>query len=87
MGYILTRGGQDFFVEERVLNLSEATNQEITLEKSPKDPVLVLLDLPHGTTQRYDFDYSVSGQVLTWAGFALETLLEEGDILRIVYPI
>jgi len=47
----------------------------------------VKVDFPCGTTQVYDFDYTVAGNVLLWNGYALETILSEGDKIRVVYPI
>lgn len=76
-----------YIVEVRILTLAEATAKEITLTQTPTDPAKVTLDLIGGTSQQVGQDFSVSGDVLSWNGLALETVLEEGDKLRIIYPL
>lgn len=73
--------------EYRELNATEALAKELTLTFTPNDATKVLLDLPNGTTQIYDFDYEVVGNILRWGGKALETILEETDKLRVFYFI
>ena len=71
-------------IEERVLTALEATNRELTLANVP-NPDKLILDIPNGTSQVKGFDFEIVGQVLTWDGYALETLLEAGDRFRILY--
>jgi hypothetical protein len=76
-----------YFVEVRILTAGEATAKEITLGGIPPVVEKVTLDLVGGTSQQYGLDFTVSGQVLSWDGLALETVLTEGDKLRIIYPV
>lgn len=72
-------------VERFTLNSTQATNQEVFLAKTPKNQGSVTLDLPNGSVQILGFDYDVSGNRVFWDGFALETLLAEGDKIIITY--
>jgi hypothetical protein len=76
-----------YIVEVRILSAGEASAQEIVLGKTPVDPQKVTLDLIGGTSQQFGLDFTISGATLSWAGLALETVLEEGDKLRIIYPL
>lgn len=76
--------GDTIIVEEFVLTAQQALDKEVQLAEAP-DPSKVILDLPNGTSQIFDFDFTVSGNILTWNGYALETLLETGDKLRVLY--
>ena len=51
-------------VENRTLNLTEATDQELFLALEPLNRDSVFLSLPNGTSQRLGFDYDVDGNRL-----------------------
>lgn len=72
-------------VEFITLDSTQATNQELFLDKTPTDETTVVLDLPCGTVQVLDFDYSVDGNRVFWGGLALETVLSLGDKIVITY--
>lgn len=76
-----------YVVDVRELTVGEATAKELTLPSIPTDPTKVTLDLIGGTSQQIGLDFNVVGDVLTWDGFALETNLDTGDKLRIIYPL
>lgn len=67
------------------LNAAQVANKQVTLSQTPIEATQVLLDIPSGVTQVYGPDFSVSGNILTWNGLGLETILEINDRLRIVY--
>lgn len=76
-----------YFVEVRILTAGEATAKQLTLLSIPPAVDKVTLDLVGGTSQQYGLDFTISGDVLSWDGLALETVLTEGDKLRIIYPL
>ncbi len=76
-----------YIVEVRTLTAGEAAAKEIILTNVPVNTTKVTLDLIGGTSQQIGLDFNVSGSVLTWDGFSLETVLETGDKLRIIYPL
>lgn len=80
-------GSLNYIVEHRTITNTESINKELTLANVPPDPTLVTLDIINGTPQRYNDDYIVSGDRLIWNGYALDVTLEQGDKLRIIYPI
>ena len=84
---VIVKGGVRLNVEDRVITTLEATNQELTLELKPREADQVVLYFPNGSVQVYNLDYIVSGQVLQWSGYSLETLIESGDRVKISYPI
>ena len=87
MSVVLRRKGVggDFFVEERTISAAEAAAEQLTLANTPGNPATVTLNVPTGVIQRNGFDYDVVGANIVWGGFALETILEAGDILIISY--
>lgn len=76
-----------YIVEVIVLTAGEATAKAITLSNTPSDPNKVTLDLIGGTSQQFGLDFTVSGAILSWDGFALETVLTIGDKLRVIFPL
>jgi hypothetical protein len=82
---ILIKNG---FANETVeIDATEAANKEIQLSQTPKINTQTVVHSINGPTQRYGADFIVTGDVLSWNGYGLETILEEGDTLVIVYPI
>lgn len=76
-----------YIVENRTLTTLEATNMQLTLDNTPPQNLKVSLDIVSGVTQEYGTDYIVNGNILSWSGLALETVLSAGDKLRIIYPL
>ena len=76
-----------YIVEHRDLTMAEATNKELTLANTPPDGTKVSLDIVSGVPQQYGTDYTVTGDTLSWNGLGLDVTLEEGDKVRIIYPI
>lgn len=77
----------NYVVEVRIITAGEESAKQLVLTEVPTDPEKVTLDLIGGTSQQKNLDFDVLGSILTWNGFALETVIEEGDKLRIIYPL
>jgi hypothetical protein len=78
---------QNFFIEIRTLTTSEATNKELTLANPPAANNKVTFDLVGGTPQSDPDDFVVVGDTISWDGKTLETVLETGDRIRLIYII
>lgn len=63
------------------LNSTDITNKYVDLGVTPTVPGLTRLQIINGVEQLYGVDFSVSGSLLTWNGFALDGTLESGDKL------
>jgi hypothetical protein len=72
-------------VEYVTLSGAQIAAAEIELMHSPMVVSQVTLDVISGSAQVYGDDYSVSGSVLSWSGKSLQSLLVEGDKLRVQY--
>ena len=77
----------NFFVETIVISAAQAAAQAVVLTNTPGDVNKTILDIVSGTSQRFGVDFTVAGNVLSWAGFSLETVLAEGDVIRVTYVI
>jgi hypothetical protein len=71
--------------EYRTLSAGEITAKQITLAFTPDAPAEVCLDVIGGGPQFYTDDFSVSSNILSWAGTPLDGLLIAGDKLRVSY--
>ena len=77
----------NYVVDVRTLTALEDTNRQMQLTFTPSDPTKVTLDLIGGTSQVRGLDFDIIGDVLTWNGFSLETVLAAGDKIRIIFPL
>ena len=75
----------NFFVEPHTVDNSEYIAKEITMLHSPTKPEEVIVDIPTGTSQVYGIDFTVTGNILSWDGFGMETIIDENDRIRITY--
>jgi len=64
---------------------TDVANKEIVLANTPAEPTKVLLDYIGGGTQIYGVDYSVVSNTVEFSGFALETVIAIGDVVRIKF--
>jgi hypothetical protein len=71
--------------ELRVISSSESLAMELTLLAVPSSPTEVVVMTVGGTVQKYGTDYVVSGNVVSWNGYGMETIIESGDMLVIIY--
>lgn len=72
-------------VEYIELSLAQETAKEVVLGATPALASGVVLDLIGGTPQKLGVDYNVTGNILTWSGYALDGVLSVGDNLRVIY--
>lgn len=70
------------YIELSAINIAE---KKASLAKIPSSSA-ISVDVVGGTTQLLGADFSVSGRELQWDGLGLDGLLEEGDVLRVMYP-
>jgi hypothetical protein len=74
-------------VEHRTVTGAEASAKALTLSYSVTDASKIVFDIAQGGGPQFlDTDFELVGEtVISWEGFALDGILEEGDRLRIVY--
>ena len=77
----------NFFVETIIISAAQDLAQAVVLTNSPGDVSKTIVDVVGGTSQRFGFDFTVAGNILSWAGFSLETVLAEGDVIRVTYVL
>lgn len=65
------------------LNATQAGDMEVFLSETPAGDVV--MTLPNGTTQISGSDFDVDGNRIYWNGLALETVLDVGDKIVILY--
>ena len=72
-------------IEFHEFTAGEILSGEFELTSQPIFPSLLMMDVVGGAPQYPGLDFSVEGQKIVFRGFSLETLLEPGDIARIIY--
>lgn len=72
-------------VEVRNITALEAAAKQLTLSYAPPKPKEVILEVIEGPPQFAEFDYRVTGNILSWRGRGLDGLLESGNAVRILY--
>jgi hypothetical protein len=77
--------GQTSRVETRVVTSGEISAQQLTLAAAPFDGTQVLIDVIEDGPQAYGIDFTVSGNVVQWAGLDLGPAISAGSVLRIQY--
>lgn len=78
---------QNFFIEIRELTLAEETSKSLQLTQTPAANNKVTFDLIGGPPQADPDDFAVTGDIVSWNGKTLETVLAEGDKIRLIYII
>lgn len=82
-----TSGGSSLNIEYRTVTSGENTAKQLTLAMTPSQPTLVILGIASAPTQVYGTDFTVSGNILSWSGTALDGILSTGDQLLIEYNV
>jgi len=75
------------FTEIKQVTATEDLAKQIILEQTPTDNLKVIIDIVGGTSQVHGTDFIVFGNTLDWNGLGMETIIDEGDIIRINYVI
>lgn len=80
-----TPGACGYYVEQIELDLSQELAKEVQLAVTPNFPEKTLLYIDGGAPAFYTLDFEVTGDVLSWSSKRLDGLLEQGDVIRVVY--
>lgn len=74
-------------VDNHTLTSGEISAKQLTLPSTPTVPTRVIIDVRGGTCQVYGIDFTVSGDIVDWDGYALDGQISAGEILRIQYYV
>jgi hypothetical protein len=74
---------QKLRLEYRTLTGGEITAKQLTLAFTPASAVI--FDVITGVAQQETVDFSVTGNIISWSGLALDGVLTAGDVLRLQY--
>lgn len=77
----------NYVVDIRKLTATEETNKQLVLTQTPTSPDNVTMDISGGTSQAFGDDFTVIGNIVSWNGLTLETVLTENDVIRIIYVL
>lgn len=69
----------EFKSDPITLNITQITNKQLTLSATPTYPTRTILSVVGGSDQFYGQDFTVSGNILSWAGLGLDGELTVGD--------
>ncbi len=84
-GGIAGSSGNPLKVEMITVTPLMITNGQLTLSQNNASPSETLLFLDGGVIQKYGIDFTVVGNVLSWTGLGLETIISSNDVLIIEY--
>lgn len=84
-GGVAGASGNPLKVEMITVTPLMITNGQLTLAQSNASPSETLLFIDGGVIQKYGIDFSVAGNVLSWTGLGLETIISSNDVLIIQY--
>lgn len=76
---------RDLHVDWITLEALQIGTKSVVLTYPPKQVDVILLSPIGGGIQEYDADFVVTGNVLSWSGKPIESVLEIGDKLFILY--
>jgi hypothetical protein len=85
---LLTAGGISgaYEIDYFDLTAAEELSKEVILNSIPSEPTKTVVDvLSGGGALRYTLDFTIAGNVLSWAGGRFDGILGDGDELRVVY--
>lgn len=72
-------------VEYRTITALEFQTKSLFLQATPANTQQVAFDILEGVPQLIGSDFNVVNTTLSWGDGELSTLIEEGDVVRIVY--
>lgn len=84
-GVIAGSSGNPMKVEMITLTGPMISAGELTLQQSATSPSETLLFVDGGPVQKYGIDFTVAGNVLSWSGLGLETIIGVNDIIIVQY--
>jgi hypothetical protein len=62
-------------------------NKQIILSSAPADPTKAVVNFSGGCLQKYEVDFIITGDVLSWSGRGMETVASVGDTVTIQYQL
>ena len=74
-------------VQNITVSAAQIAAKQVLLSYAPFDPTATSLDLITEGPQSYGADFTITGNVLSWNGLALDGVIITGDKLRILYFI
>lgn len=72
-------------IEKFTLSSGQISAKQLTLSSIPSSPSTSVVLVEGGPNQLFTTDYTISGNVLSWNGLGLESLLAAGEQLQIIY--
>lgn len=72
-------------VERIVIDNTILTNKEVTMPFTINEPSKIQVTIWGGVLQMLNVDYVINGNTISWAGLALEILLNNTDVLVVTY--
>jgi hypothetical protein len=78
-------GGSTTVVQYFTLDAGQITAASVTLTYNPSPANQTALDIISNGPQYYSDDFTVSGNVLSWAGKPIDGVLSAGDRIRVQY--
>lgn len=78
-------GLTSYYVNKYTLTNTDITNKYVVLSGAPTTANKTVLDVIDGDSQDYGVDYIVTGNILSWAGLGLDSVLAAGDKLQIQF--
>lgn len=76
--------GDSIIVEQLTISAAQAAAKQVALSETP-NPAKIILDVQGGPSQYVGTDYAVIGNLIDWNAKTLETILQTGDVLRVLY--
>ena len=73
------------YTEYHVISSGEAAAKAFNLTYSPLTPSECLCDVIGGVAQQFGVDFTISVNVFSWNGLALDGILSAGDVIRLNY--
>lgn len=71
--------------EYRQITAEEYESKQLALIEAPLIPDNTIFDFINGGAAVYDEDFIVEGSLIKWSGRGLESIISEGDKIRVVY--
>lgn len=77
------RSGADVY-DLPALTLSDIAAGFVFLPVTPSYPQKVIIEIGGGVPQVYNVDYIITGNRIIWNALGMQTVLSEGDRMRII---
>lgn len=78
-------GAQGLGIEYITITTAMLADGHVHVEKEVVNAASFVLDIIGGCQQYPDVDFSLEGKKIVWKNHPMEELLDEGDVLRVIY--